>query len=173
MIYYLKCINCGSLNEVKTEYLTLCSHCGAKLNTNYKLWLQRLGNERKTFEEYKKEACISQTRLEEMTLDSKRECEKRKEERELGFFSIIFKILAVVAIIISPILAFFISLLFEPNGFGHILICILNLVIAAVALLVNIYLLLARKIFFTFAVCGLSLLLTFLIDILLYYLFVK
>lgn len=35
---YLKCKNCGHYNELRSEFLTFCGHCGRKLPNNYADW---------------------------------------------------------------------------------------------------------------------------------------
>jgi hypothetical protein len=35
---YLKCKSCGHYNELKSEFLTFCEHCGKKLPNNYADW---------------------------------------------------------------------------------------------------------------------------------------
>lgn len=60
-MHYLKCNNCGYLNEVKSEYLIFCSHCNKKLENNYKDWRKR--NPEKTLEDFMKLICISDTEI--------------------------------------------------------------------------------------------------------------
>ncbi|MEO6902126.1 MAG: hypothetical protein ABI315_03150 [Bacteroidia bacterium] len=55
---YLKCNNCGHLNEVKTEYLMLCSKCNKKLENNYSDWKKR--NSDKSFDDYKNLICTTE-----------------------------------------------------------------------------------------------------------------
>src|SRR5262245_13035097 len=57
-MYYLRCTNCGHLNEVKTEYLTFCSNCNKKLENNFSDWHKR--NSNKSFADYQAEVCISE-----------------------------------------------------------------------------------------------------------------
>lgn len=52
---YLRCTYCGHLNEVKTEYLTLCSNCNKLLENNYKDWHEHHPD--KTFDDYLTEVC--------------------------------------------------------------------------------------------------------------------
>jgi hypothetical protein len=56
-MHYLKCINCGELSEVKTEYMVFCSFCGKKLENNFSSW--HLRNPEKSFEEFKQLICVS------------------------------------------------------------------------------------------------------------------
>jgi predicted nucleic acid-binding Zn ribbon protein len=57
-MYKLKCENCGYLNDVSTEYLTLCGNCNRKLNNSFSEW--RKSNPTKPFDVYKKEVCIDE-----------------------------------------------------------------------------------------------------------------
>lgn len=56
-MYYLKCSKCGHLNELKTEYITFCTNCNAKLENNFQSWHKI--NADRTLDEYKKEVCIT------------------------------------------------------------------------------------------------------------------
>jgi hypothetical protein len=55
-MYYLKCNNCGHLNEVKSEFLTFCTQCNRKFENSFAAWKQK--NPAKTFDDYLKEICI-------------------------------------------------------------------------------------------------------------------
>jgi len=55
-MYYLKCSQCGKLNQVKSEYLTFCSGCSKKLNNSFAEW--KKVNQDKSFDDYKNELCI-------------------------------------------------------------------------------------------------------------------
>jgi hypothetical protein len=57
-MHFLKCNNCGHLNEVKTEYLIFCSNCNKKLDNNFSNWQTR--NPVKTFDDFKQLICISE-----------------------------------------------------------------------------------------------------------------
>lgn len=57
-MHFLKCNNCGHLNELKTEYLIFCSNCNKKLENNFSNWQTR--NPEKTFADYKQLICISE-----------------------------------------------------------------------------------------------------------------
>jgi hypothetical protein len=58
MTHYLKCNNCGHLNEVKSEYLIFCSKCDKKLENNFTAWKKK--NPNKTFDEFKQLVCLTQ-----------------------------------------------------------------------------------------------------------------
>lgn len=58
---FLKCNNCGSLNEVKTEFLIFCQNCNKKLDNNFRDWQSR--NPEKTFEEFKTLVCVSESEV--------------------------------------------------------------------------------------------------------------
>ena len=57
-MHFLKCNNCGHLNELKTEYLSFCSNCNKKLENNYANW--HIRNPEKTLGDYKQLICISE-----------------------------------------------------------------------------------------------------------------
>lgn len=57
-MHFLKCNECGHLNEVRTEYLTFCGKCDKKLENNYTNWKKR--NPDGLFDEYKKLMCVSE-----------------------------------------------------------------------------------------------------------------
>ena len=56
-MHYLKCSKCGYFNQVKTEYLVLCSHCNTRLTDNFTDWKKK--NEDKSFEEYMQLVCTT------------------------------------------------------------------------------------------------------------------
>ncbi len=56
-MYYLKCTNCGHLNEVISGALSTCSSCNQALTNSFLEWSKV--NAGKTFEQYKKEVCIA------------------------------------------------------------------------------------------------------------------
>lgn len=56
-MHFLKCNNCGHLNEVKSEYMVFCSKCKKKLGNNFSDW-HRMHPE-KSFEDFKHLVCIS------------------------------------------------------------------------------------------------------------------
>lgn len=64
-MHFLKCTNCGHLNEVKTEYLIFCSSCNKKLENNYPDWSKI--NPKKNLEAYKKLVCISDEEIQQST----------------------------------------------------------------------------------------------------------
>jgi hypothetical protein len=57
-MYFLKCSNCGHLNEVKTEYLTFCKNCNKVLNNNFPDWVKK--NPDKSFEDFKQSICTTE-----------------------------------------------------------------------------------------------------------------
>jgi hypothetical protein len=57
-MYYLKCQNCGLLNEVKTEYQVFCTGCNKKLANNFREW-QSHYSEEATFEDFKRLVCVT------------------------------------------------------------------------------------------------------------------
>lgn len=68
-MYYLKCNNCGHLNEMKGEYLTFCSSCNKKLDNNFSEWRKR--NHDKTFDDFKQLICISETDIPNTSVKTK------------------------------------------------------------------------------------------------------
>jgi len=56
-MHFLKCNNCGFLNEVKTEYLVFCQKCNKKLANNFREWQVR--NPEKTLDDFKALICVS------------------------------------------------------------------------------------------------------------------
>ncbi len=57
-MHYLKCNNCGHLNEVKSEYLVFCAICNKKLDNRYAEWIKH--NSDKSFEDYKQLICTTE-----------------------------------------------------------------------------------------------------------------
>jgi len=57
-MYFLKCSNCGHLNELKTEYLTFCKSCNKVLKDNFADWIK--ANPDKTFEDFKQIICTTE-----------------------------------------------------------------------------------------------------------------
>jgi hypothetical protein len=68
-MYYLKCNNCGHLNEVKTEYLSFCANCNKKLENNFSDWHRKFPE--KSFEDYKRLICISEDKIHEVVYKPK------------------------------------------------------------------------------------------------------
>lgn len=60
-MFYLKCNNCGHLNEVKSEYLIFCTNCNKKLENNFSIWQKR--NPEKTLDDFKKLICVSEEEI--------------------------------------------------------------------------------------------------------------
>ena len=80
-MYYLKCNNCGHLNEVKSEYLTFCSSCNKKLENNYSDWIKR--NHDKSLDDFKKLICISESDIK--NLENVPKPKKRTLKYWIGF----------------------------------------------------------------------------------------
>lgn len=68
-MHYLKCNNCGHLNEVKGEYLTFCSSCNKILENNFTDWKRR--NHDKTLDDFKELICVSETDLQNRSVKTK------------------------------------------------------------------------------------------------------
>lgn len=62
-MHYIKCNNCGHLNEVKSEYLIFCSNCDKKIENNFRDWEKR--NPGKSFEDFKQLMCVSELDLQQ------------------------------------------------------------------------------------------------------------
>jgi hypothetical protein len=84
-MHFLKCNNCGHLNEVKSEYLNFCSDCNKKLENNFSDWQKR--NPEKNFEDFKQLICVSHTEMQ-----SKSERKKSKGLKYWIGFSVTFAI---------------------------------------------------------------------------------
>jgi len=67
---YLKCNNCGNLNEVKTEYLSFCNSCNKKLDNSFSTW--KLKNPDKTFVDYSNLVCLTDKDIKKVERGSKR-----------------------------------------------------------------------------------------------------
>jgi hypothetical protein len=93
MSYYLKCDHCGHLNEVKTEYLVFCQQCNKKLDNNYANW--KMTSFGKSFEDYKKEVCISSDHLQQQEPKTK---SKKKRITRQQWINMIIGITMVVII---------------------------------------------------------------------------
>jgi hypothetical protein len=78
-MYFLKCNECGHLNELKTEYLTFCSKCNKKLDNNFSNW--KKNNPDGTFEDYKNLICITVQDLQQLNLS-----EKKKNPKGLKYW---------------------------------------------------------------------------------------
>ncbi len=180
MIYYLKCQNCEFLNEVKTEYLTLCSNCGSRLHNSYRSWALEFKNQGKTFEDYKKEVCISQQQLDEQQLleRKRKKAEKRvlhaKNEKNKKNLR---RILAFAVAILVPVLVYFTAIYFAgsilltenvTSLIAPVFIYIPDLLITIAISFINVYLLFARKTTPVFILSGINLLLVILVNLLIY-----
>jgi len=60
-MHYLKCNNCGHLNELKTEYLVFCSSCDKKLENNFTNWQRR--HPEKSLDDFKQLICVSEAEI--------------------------------------------------------------------------------------------------------------
>ena len=94
-MYYLKCNQCGYLNELKTEYLSLCDRCGRKIANNYKDW--KANNPQSSFDDYRITVCVSGE-----------EIQKQKPKKKAGLSTITQVLigLGLGLIIILPITYF-------------------------------------------------------------------
>lgn len=68
-MHFLKCINCGFLNEVKSEYLVFCTSCNKKLENSFTEWIKE--NPKKTLEDYHRLVCISDEEIQESVVKAK------------------------------------------------------------------------------------------------------
>ncbi len=68
-MYFLKCNNCGFLNEMKSEYQIFCSNCNKKLENNYADWQNR--NPNKNFDDFKQLICVSNAELQNTPVKKK------------------------------------------------------------------------------------------------------
>ena len=91
-MHYLKCNNCGHLNEVKSEYQIFCTECNKKLENNYTDWLKR--NQEGTFEDFKKLICVSEKDIRQSTAEPKPK--PRKLKYWIGF-AVTFAIFYAIA----------------------------------------------------------------------------
>ncbi|BAX80635.1 hypothetical protein [Labilibaculum antarcticum] len=91
-MYFLKCNECGHLNEVKTEYLTFCSGCKKKLDNSFTNW--KINNQEGSFEDYKRLICISEQDVEQLN-----KTEKKKNTKGIKYwigFAVFFTIFYVI-----------------------------------------------------------------------------
>ncbi len=75
-MYYLKCQNCGLLNEVKTEYQVFCTGCNKKLANNFREW-QSHYSEEATFEDFKRLVCITESEIPKEPVKNSKKAEKK------------------------------------------------------------------------------------------------
>ncbi|WP_320019299.1 hypothetical protein [Labilibaculum manganireducens] len=90
-MHYLKCNNCGHLNELKSEYMTFCTKCSKKLENNYSDWKNR--NSDRSFDEYKQVVCTTEA------IESLKEIPKSKQRKGLKYwiaFAVAFAIFYAV-----------------------------------------------------------------------------
>ena len=66
-MYYIKCSQCGHLNEVKSEYQVFCSGCNKKLDNNFADWKKR--NPGKSFDDYQQLVCVSDEEIQKGVSD--------------------------------------------------------------------------------------------------------
>lgn len=76
-MYYIKCNQCGSLNQFQNDYLTFCSSCNKKLENNYTAWQK--ANPTKKKEDYIQLYCISDEEIQERILN------KPKKKSKLAY----------------------------------------------------------------------------------------
>lgn len=67
---YLKCISCGHMNQVKSEYLTFCTACDKKLENNYQDWSRR--NSDQSFHDFKQNVCFTEEEVKKLELADKK-----------------------------------------------------------------------------------------------------
>ena len=77
-MHYLKCNNCGHLNELKSEYMTFCTKCSKKLENNYSDW--KIRNSDQSFDEYKQAVCTTEA------IESLKEIPKSKQRKGLKYW---------------------------------------------------------------------------------------
>lgn len=68
-MHFLKCNNCGHLNEVKGEYMVFCKSCKKKIENNFTEWKKR--NEDKTFDDFKLLICVTESDLQDTSTKKK------------------------------------------------------------------------------------------------------
>jgi hypothetical protein len=107
-MHFLKCNNCGHLNEVRTEYLTFCKSCQKKIDNNFQEWIKR--NPDKSFQDFKSLICISESEINRVPEV------KKQRPRSLKFW-IGFIITLSIATIAGQ---FFGDKIIEFLKFGHI-----------------------------------------------------
>lgn len=96
-MYFLKCNDCGHFNDVKTEYMTLCSKCGKKLDNNYPDWSKR--NPDKSFDDYKQLVCC--TEIVEEKKKKKSLFGGKKEKQFMIAFVIVFFTSSILSLFLS------------------------------------------------------------------------
>lgn len=74
-MYKLKCEHCGHLNDVSSEYLTICNKCSRKLGNSFSEWKKT--NPTKSFADYKNEVCID----EELELEKTQLLQRQNKKR--------------------------------------------------------------------------------------------
>ncbi len=97
MNYYLKCTNCGHLNEIRSEFQVFCSACGKKLDNNFADW--KKVNPNGTLEEYRRLLCISDIEM--------AEAEPQPESVRSGRVRIISGIIIGLIIVLAGVYAVF------------------------------------------------------------------
>lgn len=75
-MHFLKCNNCGSLNEVESENLLFCQNCNKKLDNNFRDWQAR--NPEKKFDEFKTLICVSESEVNNNPIVKKNQPKKIK-----------------------------------------------------------------------------------------------
>lgn len=98
-MHFLKCKNCGHLNEVKSEYLTFCSICNKKLDNNFSGW--KKSNPDKSLEDFKQLICISDEEIQ------KSNSEKKLKKPKKFKYWIVFVAVFVVVFSFSYVIAYF------------------------------------------------------------------
>lgn len=91
-MHYLKCNECGHFNEVKTEYMVLCSKCMKKLTNSYSVWQAK--NSDGSFDDFKKLVCTTSTAENIVTSSNSN---KPKGLKHWLIFGIVFALFSVGA----------------------------------------------------------------------------
>lgn len=90
MKHYLKCNNCGNLNEIKSEYMVLCTSCGKKMENNFTEWQRR--NPGKNFEDYRLSVGMAENQLPPEIPKKKNTLKSRPLKEKI--FIVIFTVIA-------------------------------------------------------------------------------
>jgi hypothetical protein len=75
-MHYLKCDQCGHLNEAKTEYLTFCNACNKRIENNYSAW--KLRNPERSYNDFLNMVCVSEAELSKLAAKTKPKSKKIK-----------------------------------------------------------------------------------------------
>ncbi len=75
-MHYLKCDQCGHLNEAKTEYLTFCTACNKRIENNFSAW--KLRNPDRSYNDFLQIVCVSEAELSKLSVKTKPKPKKLK-----------------------------------------------------------------------------------------------